>query len=60
MKYYRVIDEKDKLIGYTSSYVEEVPGQQNLPSRKKEMDEMDASVGLEPSDLSGYDGVFDG
>jgi hypothetical protein len=58
MKYYRVIDEDDKLIGYTSSYVEEIPDQ--LPSRKKEMDEMDASVGLEPSDLSEYDGVFDG
>ena len=71
MKYYRVIDEKDNLIGYTSSYVEELPGQQGLPSPverlhadmrsvNKRLKENDIDVGLEPSGLEQYDGVFDG
>tara|TARA_B100001250_G_scaffold299693_1_gene261319 strand:- start:4219 stop:4527 length:309 start_codon:yes stop_codon:yes gene_type:complete len=40
--------------------VEELPGQQGLPSRKRELDYMDAAVGLEPSNLDEYEGVFDG
>ena len=68
---YRRVDEPKPINPETVDVgvipVGELPGQQGLPSsgyihasRKREIDYMDAKVGLEPSNLDEYEGVFDG
>jgi len=61
---YRRVDEPKPINPETVDVgvipVEELPGQQGLPSRKRELDYMDAVVGIEPSNLDEYEGVFDG